>query len=91
MTQKETPRRLAADPTAWWAHERAIRVSSIPGHVPTLPDGRRVSVATAWRWSLRGLHGLRIRRFKTGGTWCTTVEELGRWQAALTAAQAGAA
>lgn len=78
---------LAAWTATWWANEQAIRVSSIPSYIPALPDGRRVSTATAWRWTLRGLHGVRIRRFKVGGTWCTTTAELARWSAALTAAE----
>ena len=68
----------------WWTGETAIRVSDIPNHVPRLPSGRKVSVASAYRWTLAGLDGVRLRRFKVGGSWCTTLEELVRWQDALT-------
>jgi hypothetical protein len=69
---------------AWWIGEKAIRVSSIPQHIPTLPDGRLVSTATAWRWTNRGLYGMCIRRFRVGGAFCTTIEELARWQQSIT-------
>jgi hypothetical protein len=87
MTEKQrasgcSPARSTA--SAWWVGESSIRVSDIPRHVPRQANGRPVSAATAWRWTLRGLRGVCIRRFKVGGTWCTTLEELTRWQAALT-------
>jgi len=85
-SQQRTRARAASHPTPWWLDEAKIRVSDIPSHVPSLLGGRKVSKATAWRWTLHGVRGLRIRRFRVGGAWCTTLEELGRWQAALTAA-----
>lgn len=86
-----TPHRKATSLTGsqrapWWRGETSIRVSDIPRHVPPTPTGRAVNASTAWRWTLRGIRGVRIRRFRVGGTWCTTLEELARWQAALTAA-----
>jgi len=62
-----------------------MRVTDVPRHVPPLPDGRRVSVTSAFRWTLTGLHGIRLRRFKIGGTWHTTQQEIDRWSRALTA------
>ncbi len=58
----------------------------LPRILPPRPDGRRVSIDAVYRWSLRGLHGVRLRRFRVGGAWCTTTEELTRWSAAITAA-----
>lgn len=69
---------------AWWAGETAIRVGDIPKHVPTQTTGKRISVATAYRWTTAGAGGVRIRRFKVGSSWCTTTEELLRWQQAVT-------
>lgn len=45
-----------------------------------------MSIASAYRWTTAGLRGVRLRRFRVGGNWCTTTEELARWSAALTAA-----
>lgn len=75
----------------WWSHEDKIRVTSIPQYVPPAPDGRRISKAATFRWTTRGLRGVRLRRFKIGGAWHTTLQELDRWSALLTAeAEAGA-
>lgn len=82
--RKLTQPQSAASP--WWNGETSIRVSDIPRHVPASPSGQPVNASTAWRWTLRGVRGIRIRRFRIGGTWCTTSEELARWQAALTSA-----
>lgn len=88
--QPTASRRVSPSPRAasapWWAGEQAIRISDVPRHIPPLPDGRRVSLASVYRWSLNGLRGVRLRRFKVGGTWCSTTQELARWSAALTAA-----
>ncbi len=73
----------------WWAHEEAIRVTDIPRHVPPTRAGKRVSAATAFRWTLAGLGGVRLRRFKIGGAWHTTREELVRWSQALTSMAGG--
>ncbi|MCC7065843.1 MAG: DUF1580 domain-containing protein [Planctomycetes bacterium] len=70
----------------WWAGETAIRVSDLPRHLPPAASGKRVSAATAFRWTLAGLHGVRLRRFKIGGSWHTTCEELARWSRVLTEA-----
>jgi hypothetical protein len=80
-----TPPRAVAAGTPWFERETAIRLSDVPRVLPSRPDGKRVSVDAVYRWSLRGLHGLRLRRFRVGGAWCTTMEELTRWSAALTA------
>ena len=69
----------------WWSGETALRIGDVPKHVPPTPAGNRVSVASVYRWTCSGLHGVRLRRFKVGGAWHTTLEELGRWSAALTA------
>ena len=72
------------DTTGWWRGEQAIRLSRLPRFMPRTADGRRVSQATAYRWATAGLRGIRLRRFKSGGSWCTTREELHRWTALLT-------
>lgn len=68
----------------WWAGESSIRLGDVPRVLPPLPDGRRVSVASVYRWSTAGLRGVRLRRFRVGHVWCTTVAELDRWSAELT-------
>ncbi len=70
----------------WWAGEQAVPLALAPQHLPQRGDGRLVSVATVYRWTTAGVSGVRLRRFRGGGRgWCTTVEELQRLLAALTA------
>lgn len=74
----------SSHPNSWWAGEAHLWISDLPQHVPPLPNGKRVSIASVYRWTLTGVRGIRMRRFRCGGRWATTEEELGRWQAALT-------
>lgn len=74
---------------AWWTGEDAVRLSSLPGLLPPRRDGRRISIATCYRYSLTGVCGVRLRRFRVGGGWATTAQELARWQRAVTQAKGG--
>lgn len=74
----------------WWADERTTPLALAPQHLPLRGDGHRISVATVYRWTTAGVNGVRLRRFRGGGRgWCTTVEELHRLLAALTAMAGG--
>lgn len=69
----------------WWVGETPVRVSDLPAHIPALPGGKKVSTASVYRYTTVGVRGIRIRRFRgVGNSWCTTLQELGRWQSALT-------
>lgn len=69
----------------WWAHETAIRFSDLPNYLPRKADGSKISLASAYRYGLNGVHGVRLRRFRAAGNaWATTLEELARWQRRLT-------
>jgi hypothetical protein len=85
-TTRTAPSRSSSLSAPWWHGEHGIRINDVPKHVPPRPDGRPISAATAWRWTLRGVRGIAIRRYRVGGNWCTTVEELRRWECALSAA-----
>jgi len=57
-------------------------------HLPPRRTGRRVSLASIYRWTgPQGSGGVRLRRFRAMGArgYATTLEELSRFQAALTA------
>lgn len=84
MTTTHAMRRTAAK--SWWEGEQQLRLSQVPRHVPPRVDGRPVSLASVYRWTTAGLDGVRLRRFRVAGQWATTVEELARWQQALTEA-----
>ena len=80
----ENTNQRSSSHSSWWAGETHLWISDLPQHVPPLPNGKRVSIASVYRWTLTGVHGIRIRRFRCGGKWATTHEELVRWQNALT-------
>ena len=42
-------------------------------------DGRKVAVATLWRWSRRGLRGVRLEYARVGRRVCTTQAALRRF------------
>lgn len=53
-------------------------------------DGRRPDVASLYRWSGKGLRGLRLECVQIGGSRCTTVEAVRRFIRALTERDIGA-
>lgn len=80
-------RRSTSSPDApWYAGEATVRLSALPQHLPPLPSGDLISTTTVYRWAFQGLHGIKLRRFKLGGFWHTTREEVVRWSAAITEA-----
>ena len=81
----------AADRTPWWSGERVIPLKAAPQHLPERADGSRWSASAIYRWSSpTGKHGVRLRRFRTAPRgWMTTVEELTRYAAAMTAIAGG--
>lgn len=83
MRSNEQRREVA---NQWWSGERQLRLSAVPHHVPYTASGRPVSLASVYRWTTAGMDGVRLRRFRVAGQWATTVEELARWQQALTEA-----
>ena len=89
MNTSKTAQRVARALAIWWGGEDPIRLSGVPRVLPPASSGRRVSTATVYRWSLTGLRGVRLRRFKVGGSWHTTHQELDRWANALTALEEG--
>lgn len=74
---------------SWWTGEDAICLSALPRHLPHRHDGRRISVATCYRYALSGVCGVRLRRFRVGSGWATTLQEVSRWQRAVTLAKGG--
>lgn len=67
----------------WFASEEAIRLSLLPKVIPPTANGRRVSLASVYRWAQVGIRGVRLRTFNIGGSKFTTRQEVERWSAAL--------
>lgn len=77
---------MTTETDVWWENEDAVRMSCVPRHVPKTAKGREVTTRAVHLWATNGIRGVMLRRFRIGGQWCTTRQELARWQAALTKA-----
>jgi hypothetical protein len=60
-----------------WTTEQVIRLRDVPKHVQSRMSGKRLSVATAWRWALRRHNALET--FSTPGGRFTSIEALSRF------------
>jgi hypothetical protein len=72
----------------WWSGETAIPLHEVPGRLPSRRNGSLISLATVYRWTgPAGVGGVRLRRYRPAGArgYATTLEELERFAAALTA------
>jgi hypothetical protein len=65
--------------------ENLIRLSAVPKLkcMPTGKDGKRISLATIYRWALGGTGGIKLETLKVGGSLCTSLEALQRFFEAL--------
>ena len=54
-----------------------------------LPDDRRPGFSTWWRWSTRGIRGVKLETILIGGRRCTTAEAVARFFEHTTAAASG--
>ena len=54
-----------------------------------LPDGRRPGFSTFWRWSQRGVRGVKLETILVGGRRCTTAQAVQRFFGRVTAAADG--
>ena len=68
----------------WWSSETMILISDAPSVLPRSASGKRVHVASVYRWAQSGLRGVRLRVFRCGARLATTREELVRFFSAVT-------
>jgi hypothetical protein len=61
-----------------------VFLACLPKLLPRNRGGRRVHVASVYRWVNPGLRGVRLRAFMVGGRMATTKEEVDRFFANLT-------
>jgi hypothetical protein len=65
-----------------------IALREVPDHLPRR-NGRKVGLATIYRWSSSGCRGARLETWTLGGCRYTTPAALERFVADLTAARGG--
>jgi hypothetical protein len=65
--------------------ENLIRLSEVPKlpFMPPTKDGKKIALATIYRWAMGGTGGVKLETLKVGGTLCTSVEALQRFFDAL--------
>ena len=60
-------------------YEDLIPVREVPAALPLQPGGRRIHLATVYRWMSRGVRGVRLEWIRIGGHTFTSREALVRF------------
>jgi hypothetical protein len=68
--------------------ETLIRLAEVPNHLPKR-RGRKVHIASVYRWVKAGLSGVRLETVYVGGAQFTSHEALDRFAQQLTAVKTG--
>ncbi len=72
--------------------ETLVAVRKIPSHVPrNAGTGKKINVATVWRWIHRGCRGVKLETALIGGNRFSSLEALQRFAEATTLAADGTA
>lgn len=71
--------------------EHLLTLSAAARDIPNRNSGRGVNVSTVWRWTLRGIRGVKLDTILVGGIRYTSHEAMQRFFAATTAAANGQA
>ncbi|MCA9312358.1 MAG: DUF1580 domain-containing protein [Phycisphaerales bacterium] len=61
------------------ADEQLIPLNDVPRRLPRRSNGRRIHIATIYRWAQRGCRGVRLETVQVGGTKYTSPEALQRF------------
>lgn len=56
----------------------------VPRHLPVRPNGKRLHISAVYRWTMRGVQGVRLETVKVGGSTYTSREALQRFSERLT-------
>jgi hypothetical protein len=70
------------------AEETVFPLSKAPNHTPLSSSGKKLHVATVFRWK-DGIRGVKLETIRIGGTLYTTAEALQRFFERLSATDAG--
>ena len=69
--------------------EEPISLVEAARRLPERSSGNRIHVSTLYRWTQRGIKGVRLETIQVGGTRCTSMEALGRFFGRLQTASGG--
>ena len=59
--------------------ENLIALRDVPRCLPPRSNGKRLHISAVYRWSLRGIRGVRLETVKVGGTTYTSREAIQRF------------
>lgn len=65
--------------TIEWQSEHVIHLRDVPKHVKSRMSGKKMAVATAWRWALDKKNPYPLETFKTPGGRFTSIEAIDRF------------
>lgn len=66
------------------ASEILVPLRDVPRLLPPRPNGKRLHISAVYRWTLRGIKGIRLETVKVGGSTYTSREALQRFSERLT-------
>ena len=61
------------------SHEQLVPLGQVPRLLPPRPNGKRIHVSAVYRWTKRGVRGVRLESIRVGGTTYTSREALQRF------------
>lgn len=65
------------------ATENLVPLRDVPRCLPPRPNGKRLHISAVYRWTLRGVRGVRLETVKIGGTTYTSREAIQRFSERL--------
>lgn len=68
------------------AMENLVPLRDVPRCLPPRPSGKRLHISAVYRWTLRGVKGIRLETVKIGGTTYTSREAIQRFSERLSGA-----
>ncbi|MCK6484476.1 MAG: DUF1580 domain-containing protein [Phycisphaerae bacterium] len=69
------------------ATENLVALRDVPRCLPPRPTGKRLHISAVYRWTLRGVRGVRLETVKIGGTTYTSREAIQRFSERLSGAE----
>ena len=63
--------------------ENLIPLRAVPQLLPSRPNGKRLHISAVYRWTLRGVKGIRLETVRIGGTTYTSREAIQRFSELL--------
>jgi Protein of unknown function (DUF1580) len=62
-----------------YENETVFPLTEAPAQVPLRRGGKKINLATVYRWSTRGIRGVVLETIQIGGTRCTSAQALQRF------------